>query len=325
LFIGNDGVPYEVRGEPGSIFNLVSSARFSINAEFVAVPERFRAEDITETVLGSIGVSYCAGTCEGRLVFNVTTGQLNTTHQAEGACSDGGVQIVLQSHVCDLRTLSCEWRVADASADDQQLPLVRLGHSRVMLAQTDSWQFTMTRHAMMDVEGDIDCAQLNDWTAAATACASLLRGTATVKEAAEWSLLFRAAMGSPLPSFFFGELTIQRVDPHLTQSQVHGLLGQRALLRPEGPGTRAKGSPVAEAAGEEVEGTQEHVPPTMRIGVASSGGVGVVGAKRPDFQRRFGSQGEGAIEGSFRAYIRADLHDRRGFAYSMWEGCEAGI
>ena len=51
--------------------------------------------------------------------------------------------------------------------------------------------------------------------------------------------------------------------------------------------------------------------------------MGVVGVKgHKSGPRRFGSQGEGAIEGPFTAYMLADLHDHGGFAYSMWEGCD---
>jgi hypothetical protein len=41
LFKGADGVPYEVRGEVGSVFNILSSPRLSINSLFVQVPARF--------------------------------------------------------------------------------------------------------------------------------------------------------------------------------------------------------------------------------------------------------------------------------------------
>ena len=41
LFKGADGVPYEVRGEVGSVFNILSSPRLSINSLFVQVPPRF--------------------------------------------------------------------------------------------------------------------------------------------------------------------------------------------------------------------------------------------------------------------------------------------
>ena len=40
-FKGADGVPYEVRGEVGSVFNILSSPRLSINSLFVQVPPRF--------------------------------------------------------------------------------------------------------------------------------------------------------------------------------------------------------------------------------------------------------------------------------------------
>ena len=41
LFKGADGAPYEVRGEAGSVFNILSSPRLSVNSQFVAVPPQF--------------------------------------------------------------------------------------------------------------------------------------------------------------------------------------------------------------------------------------------------------------------------------------------
>ena len=42
LFKGADGAPYEVRGEAGSVFNILSSPRVSMNSLFVAVHHSFR-------------------------------------------------------------------------------------------------------------------------------------------------------------------------------------------------------------------------------------------------------------------------------------------
>ena len=50
IFVGSDGLPYEVRGEPGAVFNLFSAKELSINAVFEAVDPAFRALDITDTV-----------------------------------------------------------------------------------------------------------------------------------------------------------------------------------------------------------------------------------------------------------------------------------
>jgi len=40
-FVGADGLPYEVRGEPWKYFNLLSTPQLSLNAQFLPVPERF--------------------------------------------------------------------------------------------------------------------------------------------------------------------------------------------------------------------------------------------------------------------------------------------
>ena len=49
IFVGADGLPYEVRGEARRTFNLLTTPELSLNAQFVKVPVQFRAEDITGT------------------------------------------------------------------------------------------------------------------------------------------------------------------------------------------------------------------------------------------------------------------------------------
>ena len=73
-----------MRGTPGAVFNLVSAAPLSVNARFLHVPERFRAADITDTVLGDVGVALCDdagalralsfGAADGNLSLSPATG-----------------------------------------------------------------------------------------------------------------------------------------------------------------------------------------------------------------------------------------------------------
>jgi hypothetical protein len=77
IFVGADGLAYEVRGEAHLAFNLLTSPRLSINAEFREVPRRFRAEDITDTVIGSVSIAACSvGGGTLRLGIDVDSGNL---------------------------------------------------------------------------------------------------------------------------------------------------------------------------------------------------------------------------------------------------------
>ena len=86
LFMGSDGVSYEVRGTPGATFNLISAAPLSVNSRFLHVPERFRAADITDTVLGDVGVALCddAGALR-TLRFAAADGHLSLSFPLSGA------------------------------------------------------------------------------------------------------------------------------------------------------------------------------------------------------------------------------------------------
>ena len=118
-------------------------------------------------------------------------------------------------------------------------------------------------------------------------------------EAARLTLLLRAAMAAPLPlpSFTFMQLAVDSLEAagH-SQERLHGLLGQRALLRPPPP-----------AEHDEEEGLM------MRVGVGASGSrVPTAG---------FGPQGEGAIEGVATDYVTDGAHAHGSFRFSKWRGC----
>eukprot|EP00964_Phaeocystis_antarctica_P149455 scaffold116599_cov64-Phaeocystis_antarctica.AAC.3 len=118
LFVGGDGVSYEVRGEDGVVFNVVSVEHLSINSRFAAVPHRFCAEDITETAIGDVGVAFCEG---GRLTA--------FTLAADGRLSfvsNGGASYTMEHErlVCDLSTMACNiWQ--PVSDTPLQLPFSR--------------------------------------------------------------------------------------------------------------------------------------------------------------------------------------------------------
>ena len=83
--------------------------------------------------------------------------------------------------------MACEWVAAgpfgsgesrNGSGHAQQsLPLVDSGFSRILVA-ADTATVTVTRHSMVSLDAEIDCADFSAWSAAADACAQLLGGTA---------------------------------------------------------------------------------------------------------------------------------------------------
>ena len=109
IFIGGDGVPYEVKGVPGGIFNLLTSPTLSINARFEAVPKALRAEDVTDTTLGDVAIGLCVEGCETQLAHAVRTGLVTRRSR----CAAGNSVTVTQERLeCDLQQMNCSWRPA---------------------------------------------------------------------------------------------------------------------------------------------------------------------------------------------------------------------
>ena len=94
------------------------------------------------------------------------------------------------------------------------------------------------------------------------------------------------------------ELSISSLASALSQgSGLHGLLGQRVLLRPQSDATLTAAERLIE------------------VGVSATGAASKVPGTA------FGPQGEGAIEGVVGDYITAGLHAHGGFRFSRWQGC----
>lgn len=228
MFIGADGVAYEVMGTPQRVFNLLSAPAVSVNARFEAVPAEFKGEDITETVLGSVGVAFC-DVRGGMIQFeiDVANGDISTRHlesmqpttpsnQPPGNRSVGdrlkaaGVRFMHEWYECDLRWMACEWREASADTmplDVPMLPRVRTGFSRVKL-RGSSAQVEISRHAMVRLGNDtqstaIDCQHFMAWPAALAACNSLLHGIAPYNFKEEWTLILAASSLKPGRDFFY--------------------------------------------------------------------------------------------------------------------------
>ena len=302
IFVGVDGLPYEVRGEAGWNFNLFSSWALSINAAFEAVPERFRALDITETVLGSLSLAVCSPGGAAALRFDVSSGNLTVRDRsgradvapspsAEAAMARAAAGVVFERFECDLRLMSCRWaqRPVVARAEPLALPLVDSGFSRVRV-EAASATATVTRHCMLSYDVEIDCTAFARWQAAADACQALLHGTAADDVREQWVMILSLASGLAADSrFYFMGLDVTKVVAD-SPADVHGLLGQRSV----------------EAA---VDG-----------GLASAS-VGARGMPAPSF----GPQGEGAIEGLYSDYRigELDVHDSP-WPFNRFTHCAGG-
>jgi len=307
IFVGADGLAYEVRGEPRRIFNLVTTSGLSINAVFISVPEHFRAEDISGTVLGTVGLAFCS--VRGGVVhmgLDAATGNLTYMMQnAEGPsvptpiegsraadiAAFAGAKLVEEHFLCDLRRVGCFWQ-ALGGADRLDLPLMRSAYTRLKL-RTSEVQATITRNAMVDFgvgtrTTGIDCAQFARWPTAASACLQLLNGTAPRDRQQEWAMILALPSLQPERYFYFTQVELPQL-----QTQAHGLLGQRAAS-------------VEMEVGDDAHAQQQ--PPL--------GGL-LAGAGEP----RFGPQGEGAIAGHFREYLVHSLHSHAEFRYSRFSEC----
>ena len=142
IFKGADGFPYEVRGDAGSVFNLVSSPRLSINALFMSVPPQFPVRPsqtshpcqscaprptcmprvqtmaVGDTVLGDLGIALCGpeGGAAVHLHLDVATGNLSLAHavgsspyDVVAAASAVGAAIRIERFLCNLEHMNCTW------------------------------------------------------------------------------------------------------------------------------------------------------------------------------------------------------------------------
>ena len=308
-----------MRGAPGRAFNLLSTPALSVNAEFTGVPERFRAEDITDTVLGSIGLSYCSvrgGAVS--VVVDASTG--NVTVSAAPPAADAarraaaaaytGAKLFEERYVCDLRRMDCLWEPLEY-ARPTVLPLVDMRFSRLKL-RTAREEVTISRHAVVsyadaDAGGGggggaggqrLDCKSFAQWPAAAASCDELRRGVAPAARRDEWALMLVMPSLEPHNLFYFMQFDVPVL--RYAQPQVHGLLGQRALSP----------APADPAIGGE--------PETITAGVGARGGASLVEAANA----RFGHQGEGAIFGRYDQYLVPTIADH-GYTFGRFS-CACG-
>jgi len=307
------------------VFNLVSSATLSINAAFEQVPPRFRALDITETVLGSVSVATCPGAKGGagrphaqrrEWIFDAPSGNLSVITRGGGAmggAGDGSLHdpspVVFERLQCDLRTMACGWAAVPLPADSsggsgtrrRQLfaaasapltpPVLDSGFSRLRIDGPRAVA-TVTRHCMLSYDHELDCAEFGAWRAAEAACMQLLRGTAPPERRDEWVMILSL--------------------PQLQQGQVHPTPTSQHERRFHFVGVELTNVSDAPSEVHGLLGQRAAATSVDDEGSASAGGRGqgdIVAATAA-----FGPQGEGAIEGVYGEYAVETLsaHPKRG-------------
>ena len=264
IFVGADGLEFEVLGEVGAAFNLLSSPALSLNAEFIGVPRAFRgahagdlSRTLTNTTLGSVHLAACA---EGRamgLRLDVASGKLRCSlGGGEGGaafCAKAakaiGMVLTEERHACLLDRMRCGYYPAGANAASE-MPrtmsaalshpsLVHLGLRRVNVS-FGGVALSIVRDSVEGPvaqlgSGSVDCGALEPWTRAVKACELLKRSSETQADRDAWfaldantriATLVALARGRPENAFHFANVRADGVE--LPQAQVHGLLGQRA-------------------------------------------------------------------------------------------------
>ena len=311
----------------------------AVPAHHTQVPSRFRAQDITDTVLGSISVATCDAKDELRTITFGTDGRLTMSPGDNVGGGEAWLRVpgVVLSHtrlVCDLSTMTCDWK--PHSSRPLQLPLYDGGHSRVQLRLRDA-NLTLTRNAMVDLGSsstpgsaaeqaamggdlsptEVDCGDFVRWPTAHAACAAVHLGKH--RQQKEALLMLVGPQLRAKQRFHFMEVTLSQLD--LEQTQVHGLLGQRALW------THAATAPARRhVAGVGAGGTVLPSEPTTLERVE---GAPRAASNRPvdgealltEAAKRFGEQGEGAIEGVFTDYLRGHLGAHMKGKFARFAGC----
>ena len=234
-----------------------------------------------------------------------------------------GVKIVEERYICNLRRMTCEWTAANEVPATLSAPQVDMRHSRVKVRHSDI-QADVSRNAMVNLGGtngvplsELDCTDFSEWEMAEKACKAVQHGTAPPHKRQEWLLIL---VMTTLPSeqqFHFTQIEIPFVGH--SQSQVHGLLGLRAVK----PAFTRTIDPAARVAAAAREALFNDRSPTGSFGAqgfrgdpAVGPGVGRMSASNT--AELFGPQGEGAIEGHYSDYIVESLSEHDNFKYSRF-------
>ena len=338
-------MPYEVRGEAGRAFNIVTSPSVSVNAEFRQVLPGFEAEDITDTVMGDVNVATCGHFGTAKLSMNASDGGLHLSFHPrpipaahaslsmEKQLAASGVKLIADQYICNLRRMTCEWIVSRRLPSTVVAPQVDMRYSRVKVRHADI-QVDVTRNAMVNLGGkngfllsEVDCGDFSEYELAAKACKAVQDGSAPSHKRQEWLLILVMTTLPRSRLFHFTQIEVPFVGH--SQSQVHGLLGQRAVK----PAFTRTIDPAARAAAAAREALFSDRLPTgflaaqdstrrgLRDEPATGPGVGKVSAS--SMAELFGPQGEGAIEGHYSDYIVESLSEHDNFKFSRY-ACAGG-
>ena len=141
----------KVRGDPWRYFNLLSAPRFSLNAQFLPVPDRFVHGKITDTVLGTLHLATCNAATRHTLgvLFDVfdttlkctlltTPGGAKVSVPCAAELAAAGVTIRRELAGCRLATMECglalEEHVAAIEAKDASFVRVHMERLNISLA-----------------------------------------------------------------------------------------------------------------------------------------------------------------------------------------------
>ena len=321
-FVGADGLPYEVRGEPWKYFNLLSTPRLSLNAQFLPVPERFVHGKITDTVLGTLHLALCDAP-RSRIVgvtFDVFNGAIGCTvrspDEAPGSseqtpCANvlplAGVAVTEEPSMCNMATGLCgfvppELNLTAFMATNPALVRVHMVRYNVSVAGANlSLVRDVVDRPPTERTQTFDCGSLAaGWGRARRACELLravLRREAPVES---WqalpnedrvATLARLTDGNTSRQLFFYNALIEAL-PY-AQGDVHGLLGQRSVSP----------SPMRAAASVAPNPLGALALSTAQLQAANgAAGGGSAGTLQVAIDADGHHQGEGEIEGLYRDY-----------------------
>ena len=160
------------------------------------------------------------------------------------------------------------------------------------------------------------------WEMAEKACKALLHGSAPESQKHTWLLMLLMPTLAREQQFFFTQIEIPLV--HHSQSEVHGLLGQRVVQ----PAFTRTINPAARTAAASQDALFDDRPPTGSFGAQDSPRRGVVNdpttrpgvgqATASSMAELFGSQGEGAIVGHYSEYMVESISEHDRFKYSRF-------
>lgn len=240
-------VRYEVKGEPSRVFNLVTGVGVQLNAMFNAVPEWAIVQDLTETVLGDLGMRLCEGGLENRLKLDATSGNvsLNGRPLLEGHHSVDGTPVWFERWVCPLsRNGSCHFitRFDDASVATGVPPEEVDMRMRRLTVNTQGLTIKLTKQVVHAFNANItDCTSTNvfpqQWQR--DVCKEIAIESRTGHFTNRMQILIQALsdslginqehFGFNWTEFPFTQVNIEPIVVSDNLPQLHGLLGQCAL------------------------------------------------------------------------------------------------